>query len=204
MSRPLGLWPPPHFCSAELHPGLPCGRCCIGSCHGVHCERSALQRRVFNGIVHDPDEPLRDHRPEFLEPRPLDPRASTDCPATLMRFLSSSAPAGCAALSGAASPGRSRFDVTSGRDRPSGGRESRANRRPCGFSPSSRFCESRSPRIMHRRLDLWRRCSALRDFTNTHNLAAACRRSSAPEVWPFAVLLLPAGESDVDRCVFRR
>jgi hypothetical protein len=47
-----------------------------------------------------------------------------------------------------------------------------------------------------------RRCSALRDFANTHNLAAAaCRRSSAHEVLPFAVLLLPAGEGDVDRRV---
>lgn len=33
-------------------------------------------------------------------------------------------------------------------------------------------------------------------FHGPHNLAAACRRSSAREVWPFAVLLLPAGESD--------
>jgi hypothetical protein len=124
-SRPYGLGPPSHFFSAKPRPRLPCGRCCVWTCHGVRCDPScASASGVHPGIVKDADEHFRDHRPKLVRRGGRVQAASTDGSATLMRFCPLQRLPVVPRCPGRPATGRSRCDVRAGLDRPDEGRVS--------------------------------------------------------------------------------
>jgi hypothetical protein len=118
MPRPYWLWPPPHLCSAEPHPALPCGRLLKRSCHGIRRHHPALQRRGPSASLAMLMNRLaitgRGHPAQAARRWP----ARTHSPATLMWSCPLQRLPVVPRCPGQPAAGQSRFDVAPGGDRP--------------------------------------------------------------------------------------